>query len=257
MKRKEREDFLLNEIKTREVLTAKEFYNIVRNKGIVEITARRDLQNFEKSSLVEINFGAIRYIGNNKHEKTRWEKKNLNADLKRAIARKALAYLEPNEIIFVNPGTTNEWFVRHINIPVRQLVTNGLEIFNIARNNDYIENITLIGGNYRPESTAFVGHDALNVLDRHKFSKGFFTGTNITEEFDIYNNNEAETDILLKAFKNSQVKIGLFDESKFTNQGYSYVMPLSNLDILVTNKKVKQNKNYTKKLKEQTTVEFV
>lgn len=235
MEKYKRETQLLNEIKSRGVLTTKEYYAIAKDLDIVNITARRDLQNFIKYGYIQVNFGAINFISSNQIEKTRLEKKTENMELKKELGKEAVKFLEPKDVIFVTPGTTNEAFVQAINVEVKQLMTTGLEIFNLAKNNSHIGLVTLIGGNYRNQSTAFVGRDALSVLEKHKFSKGFFTGTDIDEELNVYNNNEEETDIFLKAMKNSKVKIALFDGNKFNGTGISYVTALSDFDYLISN----------------------
>lgn len=234
MRKYERENLLLHEIKSHNQLTNKEFYTIAQKNDIVNITARRDLSNFIKNGYVENKMGAIVWIGNNPIEQTRNEKKNHNITQKLAIGKFACNLLESNDAIFVSAGTTNEYFVKCININIKKLITNSIDVFMIAKNNTHIKSVNLIGGIYREQSGAFVGRDTIQILENHKFNKGFFTGTNIDENLDIYNNNEEESEIFNKALERSTMKIGLFDSEKFCNEGISFVAPITIFDQLIT-----------------------
>ncbi|ATZ16219.1 DeoR family transcriptional regulator [Entomoplasma freundtii] len=249
MDKSTREDYLLAEIKNRNILTTKEFYEIAAKKGIVNITARRDLQNFAKDGYISIDLGAITFTSVSPIERSRWEKKNHNQDLKSEIGKTAAKILQPDDIIFLTPGTTNEWVVRAINKPLNTLVTNGLEIFNLAKNNLNIKKVILLGGTYRHRSSAFVGLETLSTLNHYHFTKGFFTGTNIDEELNIYNDNSEETPTYLKVLDQCDQKIVIFDSTKFGGQGFHSIVPITDFDQLITNKGI--DKQWLKKLEDK------
>lgn len=240
MDKSQRENYLLAEIKNRFLLTTKEYYQIAAKAGIVNITARRDLQNFAKDGYISISLGAITFTSSSPIEKSRWEKKNENLELKRELGKRAAKLLTPEDVIFLTPGTTNEWLVRAINKPLGTLVTNGLEIFNLAKNNLNIQKVVLLGGIFRHRSTAFVGLETLPCLDYYEFTKGFFTGTDIDADLNIYNDNSEETVTYLKVLERCQEKIGIFDSTKLGDEGTHLIIPITDFDSLLTNKEISE-----------------
>lgn len=242
MKKYEREQIILERIKNNFFLTTKEYYKMTNEIGIAQITARRDLITFQKLGHITVTLGAIKIIDSS-FEKPRNQKKNEHIDLKREIAMEANGLLDKNDIIYVSAGTTCEMFVKNISHKIEKVVTNGLEVFMAAKSNKYIKNVVLIGGRYRSQSSAFVGRDSISTLDNYNFTKSFSTGTNVDSNLDIFNNNDEESMIFIKALSKSKYKVGLFDSSKFEGSaGLAFVTSIKELDLVITDKKIDEKK---------------
>ncbi|WP_368486380.1 DeoR/GlpR family DNA-binding transcription regulator [Spiroplasma sp. DGKH1] len=237
----ERRQKILSKIKESNFITTKELFNYTDEIGITNITARRDLKELELEGYIKLSFGAVKFIDNSdgkKYETTREEKLLKNIAEKIAIAKEAVKELTEEDVIFVSPGTTLEYFVKEINKPIKLLATNALEVFRIATQNKNIRNLMMIGGNFRRRSRSFFGTQAQQQLKDMAFTKGIFSATNINDELMIYNNNDYEAETIIAALNNCKEKIALIDSSKFGSVGIAKLALLSDIDCIITDDKI-------------------
>ncbi|ATZ17516.1 DeoR family transcriptional regulator, lactose phosphotransferase system repressor [Williamsoniiplasma luminosum] len=236
MNKIERRNAVVEVLKKRQQMSLKEYFSLTLEAGIVNITARRDLAFFEKEHLISLKTGLIKYIGNYQIEKTRNEQINLNHATKNAIGKYVAGLLNEDDIIYVDPGTTNELFVKNIKTPIKQLVTSGLHIFNQARRNPKIKEIILIGGELKTSTGSFVGEYALKTIEQIcSFDKGIFTANSVDENLNFYNNNQLEGEVYQAALKKSHQKFALIDPNKFKIKGdYYKVGDINTFDLFVT-----------------------
>ncbi|PPE05749.1 DeoR/GlpR family DNA-binding transcription regulator [Williamsoniiplasma lucivorax] len=229
MDRIERRKQIIDVLKNKKQLSLKEYFLFTSEAGIVNITARRDLAFFEQKGLISLETGLIHYVGTNKAEQDRQEQINLNSFSKNKIAQYAASLLKTEDVIYVDPGTTNEFLVKNIKTPIKLLITNGLHIFNQARKNPKIKQIILIGGDFRTNTGSFVGQYAIKMLQElPRFDKGFFTANSVDENLDFYNNNQLEGEVYQMALQKSQQAIALIDGNKFKIKGDYYLV--ANID---------------------------
>ena len=81
--------------------------DLAKSLGVSEMTIRRDVVVLSENNLVKQVYGGITPTGENSNGKySLSEEEKKNYDKKRKIAEKALSLLSPNDIIYLDSGTT-------------------------------------------------------------------------------------------------------------------------------------------------------
>lgn len=143
-----------------------------------ESTIRRDLTFLHKEGLLnKVHGGATavnKSVINTKEEVVRLRKK-LNSDEKINIAKKAASLIEPNDVVYIDAGTTTELMIQYITEVNAHYITNG--VVHARRLAEKNLKTTILGGELKAVTEAIVGVETLKALKKYNFTKGFF-GTN-------------------------------------------------------------------------------
>ena len=158
------------------------------------MTIRRDLEELEAMNLLKRIHGGARSIDFfPSKEYSHDQKKSINIEGKNKIAQLMVNIISDDDIVYMGTGSTIEAVSKYLEDKKIKLVTNSLELFNSIKNNNNIESM-LIGGNYRPNTGAFVGKFASDVIRNLRF-KIAFAGTNGVNENDIFTYNDEEGEV--------------------------------------------------------------
>ncbi|AUB31717.1 DeoR/GlpR family DNA-binding transcription regulator [Spiroplasma floricola] len=234
MHKVKRKELLLKKINIEKVIETKVILNYISDFNINSSTARRDLKELENECKINIFFGLIKSIEDDKNLILRSEQKYKEINKKENIAKEAIKLLEKCDNIFCGPGTTVEAFVRKINRKIKLLVTNSFPVFLEGWKNDNVKDILLIGGIFRENSQVFWNKDAKKYLEGIKFSHTFFSCFSVDCKGNIYDNFIPEANILKEVMTKSCKKILLVDSTKFMKKVGAGFMNIKEIDILVT-----------------------
>ena len=96
--------------------------------GISESTIRRDLNTLdEEGRLVKVFGGAVSVnYGFSGKEPTVSQKKEINLETKKSIARYAAALIEPDDFVYIDAGTTTGCMIDYIKEKRATYVTNAV-----------------------------------------------------------------------------------------------------------------------------------
>jgi DeoR family lactose phosphotransferase system repressor len=239
MKKDERQELLIKEIKLKDIVTVKQFFIVASEHAIPEITARRDLAELERKGRIKVEFGKVTLFDPTNEEPLD-ARVIANVKEKAEIANIATHYIEENDSVYVSPDSTNEYLIRQITKPVKLIVTNGLGIFEEALKNENIQQIRLVGGRYRKKSKSFVGGDAMEIIEKYDFDKAFFSANNISDEGMLYNNHDYEALMFQDVLTRTKKSFVLLDYTKFNNNnGTSRIVNIEQIDLLITNEEAK------------------
>ncbi|MDU6792112.1 MAG: DeoR family transcriptional regulator, partial [Anaerococcus sp.] len=160
----------------------------------------------------------------------------INIEGKNKIAQLMVNIISDDDIVYMGTGSTIEAVSKYLEDKKFKLVTNSLELFNSIKNNNNIESM-LIGGNYRPNTGAFVGKFASDVIRNLRF-KIAFAGTNGVNENDIFTYNEEEGEVQKIALNNSMEKYIVADSSKMKHQDFLSYYKTENLDAIISDDEI-------------------
>ncbi|AIY83783.1 hypothetical protein U729_2186 [Clostridium baratii str. Sullivan] len=240
MLKEERHSVILNLLNEKGIVKVSEITEIL---NVTEMTVRRDLQDLENKGLLKRIHGGAQL--NNlivKEELSHLEKKNINIEEKKEIAKKIASKIVDGDSIFLGPGTTIELVYEYINADYLKIVTNSIHVFNKFINDSRYE-LILIGGSYRNRTGAFVGSIANDTLSRMNIKKAFI-GVNGIYNNAISNSNEDEGMIQATVLNNSLEKYIVSDSSKLNKRDFYEFYNLEDVTAIITDTNIsKENIN--------------
>ena len=206
--------------------------------GVSEATVRRDLQSLEDQRLVRrVHGGAepVRRMGAG--EPLFNEKTSLNASEKELIAERALDYIQDNDAIFLDGGSTVLALARKLhkrkNLTV---VTNSLMAASELMETSH--RLILLGGEFRARSRTLVGPLTSRILESLAIHTAFLGTMGFTVESGISTSdpNEAYTKELV--MKRAGQVILLADSSKLGTPSLAASGSVEDIDLIISDQNV-------------------
>lgn len=205
--------------------------------NVSEMTVRRDLKILEEQGYVTcIHGGAKKRESNIFKELSHNEKQYIMIEEKKHIAEIAASLVEEDDIVFIGPGTTNEFIYDYINISYAKIITNSISIFSKFAGDKRFE-LILVGGRIRSRTGAFVGSFANEMLSKIKVKLAFVGANGISESY-ITNSNEEEGVCQKIIFNNANERYVLCDNSKFNKEDFYRFYDLKDATAIITDDKI-------------------
>lgn len=214
---------------------------LVELLDVTEMTIRRDLQELEDDNkLIRIHGGARRVENNSLHlvELSHRQKREINLDEKKEIAKIIANNIHENETVFLGSGSTIELVYNYLNLKQAKIITNSIYVFNQFKNDERYE-LILTGGTYRSKTGSFTGTITNDFISSINVEKSFI-GVNALNNNLIFNANEDEGVIQRSILNNSREKFIIADFVKFDKMDFYQFYDLKNVDKLITDSKVTQ-----------------
>jgi len=202
--------------------------------GVTEETIRRDLEKLEKQELLVRTHGGAVPIDESTYELSLETRKRTNVDVKERLARAAVKFIVPGDIVFLDASTTTFYMAKELkkmtNVTV---ITNSFRVINELMGH---ENLKVIGiGGMASHNQSFVGSLAESLVEKNFFAnKMFFSSKGVDCEVGILESNEQECGIKTKMIENSRQKFYLCDKSKIGRVGFVKLAPFEKIDYFIT-----------------------
>jgi DeoR family fructose operon transcriptional repressor len=215
--------------------------------GVSTMTVRRDLARLEEMELCERTHGGAVVRGRDIIRDTPYHQRELLYVMeKRAIARRAIAFVAEGDVLAIDSGTTTLQFARALrsmrNITV---VTNSINILKELANCDAITVISTAGVISRARydgpgegDPCLVGPLAEATMRRFRPSKAFMGTTGLTLTDGISNSDMDQATMKAAMIDVSAHVTLLADHSKFGHVAASVVGPATLLDRVITDRKI-------------------
>ena len=190
--------------------------DLVRRLETSESTIRRDLTAMHKKGLLTKVYGGA--ISLKRPELMVRDEKIVNrkamyAEEKEKIARYAASLIGPEDFVFLDAGTTTEMMIDYITSRQAVFVTHAVN--HALRLAALDVRVILLGGEVKSVTETAVGEEALEYLEKFRFTKGFFGTNGISLETGFSTPDPKEAAIKTKALYASRRSYILADESKF------------------------------------------
>ncbi|PJI09046.1 MULTISPECIES: DeoR/GlpR family DNA-binding transcription regulator [Clostridium] len=222
--------------------------------GVTEITVRRDLKVLEERGLIKRIYGGAKKVNTETandtfKELSNNEKRKINIEQKRYIARLASRMINDNDIIYIGPGTTSELIYDYLKVSYVKVITNSMTVFLKFKDDNRYE-VILVGGRYRSRTDVFVGNFTNENLKSMRV-KMAFVGTNGIHGDNITTSNEEEGVSQRIIMDNAIKKIILCDSSKIGKQDFFSFYNLSDATAVITDENINEDlqEQYGKKVK--------
>lgn len=186
--------------------------DLVENLNVSLATVRRDLRVLEEEGQIDILQGGAARIRKNVAERSLAEKVGLNKEEKEKIGEYAATLVKDGDFIFIGPGTTEHWIIKHLEGKDITVVTNGS--YHIDELRRYNINTIILGGEVKNEIAVICGPSTINQINDMSFDMAFIgaSGYTLNQGPSTSDLNVAEVNRV--AIKNSNAVYIILDATK-------------------------------------------
>jgi DeoR/GlpR family transcriptional regulator of sugar metabolism len=206
--------------------------------AVSTVSIRRDLAELETRGLLRRVRGGAVSVPQTILEWSFNEKLLMNKEQKERIGKAAAALVANGDVIIMDSGTTVVHVARHIG---REILTSGhLTVITcslpIVRELGPWKGVHLIllGGIYLPQQEVVVGPPAMASLDGLHASKMFLGAGGLSLEVGATTATVLDAQLDRACVAASDQVIAVIDSSKIGRQGLAAVVPVTDIDVLIT-----------------------
>ena len=228
----ERKNEILNKLRMEQRVLVNE---LAVHYGVTEETIRRDLDKLEKEGYATKTYGGAIWGNNTKLDLSYTVRNNTNVEAKTTIAKIISEMVCDGDHLMLDDSSTSLYVAKQLkdkkNLTV---ITYSAEIVaELSGVEDF--HILCTGGQLRPGSLAFEGHQVPQVLSRYHVDKAILSCKGIDMAAGI--TDSAETHALSKQamIRASKHVILAVDSTKFDKISFVQVSPLDRIQTVVTN----------------------
>ncbi len=198
-------------------VTVRSILNTLSEKGYVLRTWGGALPTFHPTMMEQI--------------RKRTEEKN-------RIAKAAASIVQDGDTIMIEAGSTTALIARYL-LGKRDItiVSNNSLLLPYARANPSLR-LTLVGGEFRPQTESFVGPIALAELERFHVRRAFVGTDGFTLEKGLTTYLVEGAEIVKRMAAQAQETILVADSTKFGKVGFVHVLPLHRIHRIITDREL-------------------
>lgn len=204
---------------------------------VTEETIRRDLDRLEQAGRLRRSHGGAVSVKDQQPEIPYFEREITHAEEKKRIAEEAIRLIQPKDRILLDASSTAWYMAASMpDIPLTVL-TNSIKVAMELSSKEKIEVIST-GGILASRSLSYVGPLAERSLDAYHVDKAFFSCKGVHLERGVSESNELQARIKHKMVGMADQVILLADSSKFGVQAFTHVAELSDIDTIITDRRL-------------------
>lgn len=203
---------------------------------VSKATVRRDLIYLDENKLLKrTHGGAMSLVKPALEDVPISMRQRMFKAEKETIAQAAVEMIQDGSTIFIGSGTTmRELAIRLDTFNKLTVVTNDIGVaYEISQRTSNA--LILAGGMLKRTTATLIGSFAENILRDLYVEMAFMSADAVKPGvgFMDYNIDEVATKRLM--IKNARTRVMLCDQSKFSNNAFMSVCPLSSIDLTITN----------------------
>ncbi|WP_406831958.1 DeoR/GlpR family DNA-binding transcription regulator [Pedococcus sp. KACC 23699] len=209
---------------------------LVDQLGVSDMTVRRDIEHLATEGLVERVHGGALSVGSRSSEEPGFTAKSaLMQSQKNAIAQAAAQLVEPGAAIGISAGTTTYEFARAVrSVPDLTVVTNSVPVAQLLHESGTPGQTVVLTGGVRTPSDALVGPVAVAALRMLHVDRLFLGVHGMDARAGLTTPNLVEAETNQALVQTARQVCVLADHTKWGTVGLSTIIPLSSVDLLVT-----------------------
>jgi len=202
--------------------------------GVSELTIRRDLEQLEKTGLLERTHGGAVLSHRMRHEPLYTEKDRIHRKEKQAIGLAAAALVEDGDTLLINSGSTTLQIFRHLGgYKHLRVITSNMGAFREVQGLGL--ELILTGGTYREQSNSLVGPLATLCLQQVYGSRCFIGVDGVSARYGLTTPIAQEAEIARMMIERTHGPvIVVADHSKMGVVANFVTAPIHKIDILIT-----------------------
>src|SRR5581483_4547195 len=203
--------------------------------GVTAATIRRDLAALEsKGLLVRSHGGAVSKSSTTSFQPSYEVQGRSNPEEKRSIAAEAVKLILAGDTVFFEGSTTVAEMASRLQGRSRLIVVTNSPL--IVGQLQHFPGVSVMctGGELRRDIFYLSGTWTQRSLSEIRVDKAFLGISAIDPAYGISTASQAEASIKQSIARAAKVRIGLADHSKFGNQSFAYVGPVTDLNTIIT-----------------------
>ncbi len=199
-----------------------------------ESTVRRDLNTLDAGGqLVKVHGGAIaRSTAYHTRDDEVVHRKEQNREAKDKIAKYAASLIESGDFVYLDAGTTTERIIEYIKVRGAVFVTNA--ITHAKRLSECGHTVYILGGEFKAVTEAIVGEEAVVMLEKYNFTKGFWGANGVSLQRGFSTPELKESLVKRKSMEHCRECYVLADQSKFNQISSVTFAPFESARIITT-----------------------
>lgn len=205
-----------------------------------EETIRRDLNEMEKENkLCRIHGGAYLPETYAKGIPIQLRESYLVKE-KELMARHIIEFhIKEKDFLMLDSSSTCLTLAKELLLTNMRLtiITNSLRICNLCNESSSNIKLTCLGGTLSGTNSSFVGYETTDTLQSFIADKSFISCPSIDINYGLVDNNSDEGMVRACMLKQSRQRFLIVDHTKFSESTNVIFADLSNIDVIVTDKK--------------------
>jgi len=205
---------------------------------VSQVSIRRDLADLEELGLLRRVRGGALSVPQTILEWSYGEKMSMQKEQKERIARAAATMIEGGDVIIMDSGTTVVYLARQI---PRDLLQSG-ELTVITSSVPLVRelgawpgvSLIVLGGIYLRSQEVLVGPQAIAALAGLHANKMFLGAGGLTLEIGATTATVLDAEIDRASARSADKVIAVIDSTKIGRKGLATVVPLTEIDTLIT-----------------------
>ena len=198
-------------------------------------TIRRDLNELARKELIIRNRGGAKKIDAAMTVMPLAFRKTIHYQEKRKLCEKACALVKDNFLIFIDASTTTLQMTKYLNASSQiTVVTNSILVSTVLTKRG-IKNY-LTGGEPQQNSMCYAGSFAESFIRQFNFHLAFFSCHGVDENGNVVDTSLSETSLRKVVLSQTEKSVFLCDSSKFGVKAPYNLIPLNEVDVVITDK---------------------
>ncbi|NCB70747.1 MAG: DeoR/GlpR transcriptional regulator [Clostridia bacterium] len=213
--------------------------DISQQLGVSIMTARRDIDMLAQQGIVKILHGGVVYnandVTNSLSDYMLNVAENLNKDKKKSIGQLAATFVEANDILFIDAGSTTELFANFLptDFPYT-VICYSINIFLAVSSHKNIT-VVLAGGMYDRTTTILEQSTVSSVLLSNRTKKAFMSAGGVHHKLGVTCARQGECMVKKHALASTMESFLLVDSSKFGNVHPCFFADTTQFNHIITN----------------------
>ncbi len=217
-------------ISKREFVTVEE---LSRQFSVHKNTVRSDINELVEKGIVEKKYGGVScksYPLPTSFE----EREEINVNSKRIIGRLAVSYLQENDIIFVDAGTTTLMLFEDLSLLPEKLtvITNSLSVINRCFQKPQY-NVYALPGKLERQMNSFASFETIESIKSYNIQKAFMGVRGISQNGDLSSASAIDARLKEATLQNSRQKILMAEAEKVNHPAMLNFASLGMLDTWI------------------------
>ena len=207
---------------------------------VSSMTIRRDLSELEsRGSIIRTKGGAlsVRKFSSSRSAKGEENEYSLRARenilQKKAIAAKALPYVQKGRSIYFDAGSTIMALAELVPNENMTIITNGINVAQALVSNSNI-NVMVPAGSVNRNTLSVTGSESLSFIDKINIELAFMSASAFSPESGFTVSNVSEAELKRKVISRAKKTIMLLDQSKIGKDLLFTLADISEIHVLIT-----------------------